>query len=140
MPPLAPTSMVMPLERRTPGEADLRLFGPELLPPGRHRLVPARPGLRVVRCGPAGRPVLAPPDRRDSARGWSSVCSACGGLRWVKGADWACWDCGAVSAPPSGGGVAAAHIVSEPPLSPRERYGARRSLDEARDPAEGRFL
>ncbi len=37
------------LERRTPGETDLRVFTTELVPPGRHRVDQSRPRLRVVR-------------------------------------------------------------------------------------------
>jgi hypothetical protein len=52
-PPAAPE-----LERRTPGETDLRVFTDELIPPGRHRLDRTRPRPRVGRDRLTGRPVL----------------------------------------------------------------------------------
>jgi hypothetical protein len=52
-PPAAPE-----LERRTPGETDLRVFTAELIPPGRHRLDRTRPRPRMGRDRLTGRPVL----------------------------------------------------------------------------------
>lgn len=46
------------LARRTPGETDLRIFTPELIPPGRHRVDRLRPRPRVARDRLTGRPVL----------------------------------------------------------------------------------
>lgn len=46
------------LAQRTPGETDLRIFTPEVIPAGRHRVDPRRPGLRVVRNGRTGRAAL----------------------------------------------------------------------------------
>ena len=47
-----------PLERRTPGSTDLRIFTTEPIPPGRHRIDRRRQRLRVVRDRLTGRPVL----------------------------------------------------------------------------------
>lgn len=47
-----------PLDQRTPGDTDLRIFTTEVLPAGRHRLSRQRRRPRVVREGPAGRPAL----------------------------------------------------------------------------------
>lgn len=44
-----------PLDRRTPGDTDLRIFTTEVLPAGRHRPSPQRRRLRVVRDGSSGR-------------------------------------------------------------------------------------
>lgn len=46
------------LARRRPGETDLRVFTPEVVPAGRHRVDPRRPGLRVIRDPVTGRPGL----------------------------------------------------------------------------------
>ncbi len=46
------------LAQRTPGETDLRIFTAEVLPAGRHRVDPRRPGLRVVRNRQTGRATL----------------------------------------------------------------------------------
>jgi rRNA maturation protein Nop10 len=46
------------------------------------------------------------------------TCPACGALCWVDGVQYVCRDCGG-----------AGRLV-EPALSPRERYAARRRLDE----------
>jgi hypothetical protein len=46
------------LTQRTPGETDLRIFTAEVIPAGRHRVDPRRPGLRVVRNRQTGRPAL----------------------------------------------------------------------------------
>lgn len=46
------------LAQRTPGETDLRIFTAEVVPAGRHRVDPRRPGLRVVRNRRDGRAVL----------------------------------------------------------------------------------
>lgn len=56
------------LAQRTPGETDLRVFTAEVIPAGRHRVDPRRPGLRVVRNRRTGRTVLRTaqlPDRPD---------------------------------------------------------------------------
>lgn len=55
-------------------------------------------------------------------RPYAVVCPGCGGTCRVEGKTAVCGDCGAVG------------FVAEPGLSPRERYAARRRLDEA---AEG---
>lgn len=125
------------LERRRPGETNVRIFSAEGLPPGRHR----EGRLRVARSAPGGRAVLAPPPGALlTGQAWSSMCAACGGLRWMEPNGSACWDCGTVTgsgAVATGGGpVGRADRECEPPLSPRERFGARRSLDERRDPDE----
>ena len=52
-PPAAPK-----LERRTPGETDLRVFTHELIPPGRHRIDRRRHRLRLARDRATDRPVL----------------------------------------------------------------------------------
>jgi hypothetical protein len=53
------------LPRRAPGEADLRIFTMAVIPAGRHREVPGRAQLRVVRETWAGglalRPVVGRP-------------------------------------------------------------------------------
>jgi hypothetical protein len=49
------------LERRTPGDTDLRVFTYEVIPAGRHRVDPRRPRPRVVRHPSNGRPMLAVP-------------------------------------------------------------------------------
>ena len=54
--PEQPGPIAASLERRTPGETDLRVFTTEVLPAGRHRLVPGRSRLRLVYG--RGRPVL----------------------------------------------------------------------------------
>jgi hypothetical protein len=54
LPETGPTSLV----RRTPGETDLRVFTAVVIPAGRHRVDPRRPGLRVVHNRRTGRPVL----------------------------------------------------------------------------------
>jgi hypothetical protein len=46
------------LAQRTPGETDLRIFTAEVIPAGRHRVDPRRPGLRVVRNRRTGRAAL----------------------------------------------------------------------------------
>ena len=46
------------LAQRTPGETDLRIFTAEVIPAGRHRVDPRRPGLRVVRNRRTGWPAL----------------------------------------------------------------------------------
>jgi hypothetical protein len=46
------------LAQRTPGETDLRIFTAEVVPAGRHRVDPRRPGLRVVRNRQTGRAAL----------------------------------------------------------------------------------
>ena len=46
------------LTQRTPGDTDLRLFTVEVIPAGRHRVDPRRPGLRVVRNRQTGRAAL----------------------------------------------------------------------------------
>jgi hypothetical protein len=46
------------LERRTPGETDLRVFTAEVIPAGRHRLGPGKPGLQAVRNRVTGRAAL----------------------------------------------------------------------------------
>lgn len=48
-----------PLERRTPGESDLRVFTTEVLPAGRHRFYPNRSRLRPVYERSSSRPWLA---------------------------------------------------------------------------------
>lgn len=48
----------MALERRVPGETDLRIFTGELLQEGRHRADRTRLWLRVVREPISGRPAL----------------------------------------------------------------------------------
>jgi hypothetical protein len=50
-----------PLERRIPGDTDLRIFTPEVIPAGRHRVDPRRPGPRVSRHPRTGHPTLQPP-------------------------------------------------------------------------------
>jgi hypothetical protein len=49
-----------PLQQRTPGETDLRIFTAELVPGGRHRLDGPGPRLRVIRDGVGGGVVLRP--------------------------------------------------------------------------------
>jgi hypothetical protein len=46
------------LERRVPGESDLRIFTAELVRGGRHRVDSTRQWLRVVREPASGRPAL----------------------------------------------------------------------------------
>jgi len=46
------------LSQRTPGETDLRIFTAEVIPAGRHRVDPRRPGLRVVCNRRSGRAAL----------------------------------------------------------------------------------
>src|SRR5918993_994461 len=46
------------LERRTPGETDLRIFTTEVLPASKHRPDGKRCRLRIVRDARAGRPVV----------------------------------------------------------------------------------
>jgi hypothetical protein len=46
------------LAQRTPGETDLRIFTAEVIPVGRHRVDPRRPGLRVVGSGRNARATL----------------------------------------------------------------------------------
>ncbi len=54
---LSETSPML-LEQRTPGETDLRVFTAEVIPAGRHRVNPCKPGLRVVRSLQTGRATL----------------------------------------------------------------------------------
>ncbi len=56
LPETPPTALR--LERRTPGETDLRVFTDELIPPGRHRVDRSRPRPRIGRDRLTGRPVL----------------------------------------------------------------------------------
>lgn len=53
-----------------------------------------------------------------SGRSGEVVCPDCGGLCWVDEARTVCRDCGLTG------------YVAEPGLSPRERYAARRLMDE----------
>lgn len=46
------------LERRTPGQTDLRVFTAEVMPAGKHRVERSRPRPRVVRDRLTGRPML----------------------------------------------------------------------------------
>ncbi|HEY6749045.1 MAG TPA: hypothetical protein VI357_25415 [Mycobacteriales bacterium] len=46
------------LVQRTPGETDQRIFTPEVIPAGRHRVDPCQPELRVVRNRRTGRAAL----------------------------------------------------------------------------------
>lgn len=50
-----------PLERRTPGDTDLRIFTTEMLPAGRHRFSPAPSRLRTVYDRSSSRMSLLPP-------------------------------------------------------------------------------
>lgn len=52
-----------PLERRTPGATDLRVFTTEVIPRGRHRVRPGALRLREVRSMVAGPPLPARSDR-----------------------------------------------------------------------------
>jgi hypothetical protein len=53
-----PPSPRPPLERRIPGDTDLRVFTTEVLPAGRHRLYPARSRLRTPYVRSSARPGL----------------------------------------------------------------------------------
>ena len=55
---MLPETRPASLAQRTPGETDLRIFTAEVIPAGRHRVDPRRPGLRVVRSPRTGRAAL----------------------------------------------------------------------------------
>ena len=54
-----PAARLSCLERRVPGETDLRIFTTEVIRAGKHRLEGRRPRVRIRRDRRSGRPVLA---------------------------------------------------------------------------------